>query len=228
MIAIVTTSLAVAGVQESRDPDAEHLDVAGIATLSISVRCVAFYITQGPDFGFSSATGLAIVATSSWSFLAFVLAETRNARPMFDFSVFRIRTFSGARFWGRPGMSFSFWPFMIYLPIFFRSALGYGNVAAGLALLAYTLPTLVVPPFGERILLRFGGGIAIPSGLFVIGLDYGDVGRQRRRRHVSWLTLLPGCFARRAQASASPTHRSPSVTTHRCRARGPAWPPAST
>lgn len=193
VIAIVTTSLAVAGVQESRDPDAEHLDVAGIATLSTSVFCVAFYITQGPDFGFSSPTGLAIVAIAVLSFIAFVLAETRNARPMFDFSVFRIRTFSGALL-GSAGMNFSFWPFMIYLPIFFRSALGYGNVAAGLALLAYTLPTLVIPPFGERILLRFGGGIAIPVGLFVIGLGFMLMWAGSGVEHVSWLTLLPGCL----------------------------------
>jgi MFS family permease len=91
-------------------------------------------------------------------------------------------------------MNFSFWPFMIYLPIFFRSALGYDNIAAGLALLAYTLPTLVVPPFGERILLRFGGGIAIPAGLFVIGLGFLLMWIGSGVAHVSWLTLAPGCL----------------------------------
>ena len=193
VIAVVTTSLAVTGVQESRDPDAEHLDIAAIATLSTSVFSVAFYITQGPDFGFTSTTGLAIAATAILSFVAFVLAETRSARPMFDFSVLRIPAFSGALL-GSAGMNFSFWPFMIYLPIFFRSALGYDNIAAGLALLAYTLPTLAVPPFGERILLRFGGGIAIPVGLFVIGLGFVLMWIGSGVEHVNWLTLAPGCL----------------------------------
>ena len=67
---------------------------------------------------------------------------------MFDFSVFRIRAFSGAII-GSIGMNFSFWPFMIYLPIYFQAALGYDSVTAGLALLAYTLPTLVMPPIGR-------------------------------------------------------------------------------
>lgn len=192
LIAIATIALAVTGVQESRDPDAKHLDVAGIATLSISVFCAAFYITQGPDFGFMSPTGLAIAATAILSFVAFVLAETRSARPMFDFSVLRIRAFSGALV-GSAGMNFSFWPFMIYLPILFR-ALGYDNVEAGLALLTYTLPTLVVPPFGERILLRFGGGIAIPAGLFTIGLGFMLMCAGSGAERVSWLTLGPGCL----------------------------------
>ena len=133
-IAIVTIALAATGVRESRDPEAKHLDIAGIATLSTSVFCVAFYITEGPDFGFTGPTGLTVAATAVLSFIAFVLAELHSARPMFDFSVFRIRAFSGALL-GSAGMNFSFWPFMIYLPIFFRSALGYDNVAAGLALL---------------------------------------------------------------------------------------------
>lgn len=193
VIAIATTALAVAGVQESRDPDAKHLDIGGIVTLSTSVFCVAFYITQGADFGFTGPTGLAIAAAAILSFVAFVLAETRSVRPMFDFSVLRIRTFSGALL-GSAGMNFSFWPFMIYLPIFFRSALGYDNVAAALALLAYTLPTLVVPPFGERILLRFGGGIAIPAGLFVIGLGFVLMWAGSGAEHVTWLTLMPGCL----------------------------------
>jgi EmrB/QacA subfamily drug resistance transporter len=193
LIAIVTIALAATGVQESRDPDAKHLDIAGIATLSTSVFCVAFYITEGPDLGFGSRTGLAIVAMAVLSFVAFVMAELQSARPMFDFSVFRIRAFSGALL-GSVGMNFSFWPFMIYLPIFFRSALGYDNVAAGLALLTYTLPTLVIPPFGERILLRFGGGIAVPLGLFVIGLGFMLMWAGSGVEHVTWLTLAPGCL----------------------------------
>ncbi|WP_456674537.1 MFS transporter [Bradyrhizobium sp. RDM12] len=192
-IAVVTIALAATGVRESRDPEAKHLDITGIATLSISVFCVAFYITQGSDFGFGSLTGLAIVATAGLSFIAFLLAELHSARPMFDFSVFRIRAFSGALI-GSAGMNFSFWPFMIYLPIFFRSALGYDNVAAGLALLTYTLPTLVIPPFGERILLRFGGGIAVPSGLFVIGLGFMLMWAGSGVAHITWLTLAPGCL----------------------------------
>ena len=39
-------------------------------------------------------------------------------------------------------MNLSYWPFMIYLPIWFHAGLGLDSFATGLALLAYTLPTL--------------------------------------------------------------------------------------
>jgi hypothetical protein len=112
---------------------------------------------------------------------------------MFDFSVFRIRNFSGALL-GSMGMNFSFWPFMIYLPIFFQGALGYGSVAAGLSLLAYTLPTLVVPPIGEKLAHKYQPGIVIPAGMFTIGLGFILMRFGSSVDQANGLTMLPGCL----------------------------------
>jgi hypothetical protein len=111
---------------------------------------------------------------------------------MFDFSVFRIRSFSGALL-GSAGMNVSFWPFMIYLPIWFQAGLGYDGVAASIALLAYTLPPLVVPPFAERLMLRLRPGIVIPAGLFTIGLGFLMMKLGSSVPNAGWLTMLPGC-----------------------------------
>jgi hypothetical protein len=110
---------------------------------------------------------------------------------MFDFSVFRIRNFSGAII-GAIGMNFSFWPFMIYLPIYFQGALGYKAVPAGLSLLAYTLPTVLVPPLAERLSHSYQPRIVIPSGLFTIGLGFILMRFGCGGDHASWLTMLPG------------------------------------
>ena len=166
-LAAVALVLIGGAVQESRDPHAGRLDVAGIVTLSLAVLGLAFYITQSAALGLTSAAGLGVLGATVLALAGFFIAERASARPMFDFSVFRIRAFTGAIF-GSMGMNFSFWPFMIYLPIWFQVALGYDSVTAGLALLAYTLPTLVAPPFGERLALRYGPGVVIPGGLFTI------------------------------------------------------------
>jgi len=112
---------------------------------------------------------------------------------MVDFSVFRNRSFSGAIL-GSVGMNFSFWPFMIYLPIYFQAGLGYDAVQAGTALLAYTLPTLLAPPLGERLATRFRAGIVIPTGLFAIGAGFLLMHWGSGTADASWLTLLPGCL----------------------------------
>jgi EmrB/QacA subfamily drug resistance transporter len=193
LISIITWLLAVIGVQESSDPAAKKLDILGIATLSVSVFCLAFYITQGPDLGFGSLAAIGILAVSVLSFITFILVERFNPHPSFDFSIFRIRDFSGALF-GSMGMNFSFWPFMIYLPIYFQKGLGYSSVAAGLSLLAYTLPALVVPPLGERLAIRYGPRVAIPFGLFTIGLGFISMKLGSSVDQPSWLTMLPGCL----------------------------------
>ncbi|MFM0278891.1 MFS transporter [Paraburkholderia sediminicola] len=193
LLAAVTLALVFGGVQESRDPHAHTLDVAGIVTLSLAVFGLTYYITQGSDLGFASLRAILILVATAVAFVAFLCAERLSARPMFDFSVFRIRKFSGALM-GSAGMNFSFWPFMIYLPIYFQIGLGYNSVNAGLALLAYTLPTLLFPPLGERLALRYGSGIAIPAGLFTIGLGFMLMKYGSSVAHPGALTMLPGCL----------------------------------
>lgn len=191
--AVVAFVSTMSGVHESKDPQAGRLDIAGILTLSLAVFCFAFYITQGPDFGFGSATGLAILGVSLTSFIAFLIAEKVSARPMFDFSVFRIRPFSGAII-ASSAMNLSYWPFMIYLPIWFQAGLGYDSVSAGLALLAYTLPTLLLPPVAERLSLRYQPGLIIPAGLFTIGLGFMLMRFGSAASQPDGLTMLPGCL----------------------------------
>jgi EmrB/QacA subfamily drug resistance transporter len=193
LLALVTLMLAAGSVEESRDPHAQRLDVLGIVTLSVAVFCVTYFITQGPELGFGSVAAIGIIALAVVSFVLFLLVEKLHSYPMFDFSVFRIRNFSGAIF-GSIGMNFSFWPFMIYLPIYFQSGLGYGVVPAGLSLLAYTLPTLLIPPLAERLSVRYHPRVVIPSGMFTIGLGFMLMKLGSEADHASWLTMLPGCL----------------------------------
>ncbi|MER9105705.1 MFS transporter [Mesorhizobium sp. M0848] len=192
-VAALAFALALMGVHESKDPQAGKLDVAGILTLSPSVFCLVFYIIQGPDLGFSSPAALAILGISIVSFIAFLIAEKFSQRPMFDFSVFRIRPFAGAIV-GSAAMNLSYWPFMIYLPIWFHAGLGYDTVSTGLALLAYTLPTLVLPPLAERFSLRYRPGIIIPAGLVIIGVGFILMKFGSAAAQPDWLTMLPGCL----------------------------------
>ncbi|GAB2941027.1 MFS transporter [Hafnia psychrotolerans] len=170
-IALVTMVLTLGNVVESRDVQAKKLDIGGLVTLSLAVLGTTFLITQGSSLGWHRAVTWAIALVSVVCALLFFLIEKRHPHPMFDFAVFRIRRFSGALM-GSVGMNFSFWPLMIYLPVYYQSGLGYGSVATGFALLAYTLPTLVMPPLAEKLVVRYGAASVIPLGLFAIGVGF--------------------------------------------------------
>nr|WP_150622304.1 MFS transporter [Pandoraea horticolens] len=192
LISMVALWLTVSGVQESRDPHAQTLDIGGILTLSISSFCLVYFITQGAALGWGSRPALGMLLLALISFVMFVVIEMRTERPTFDFSVFRIRAFSGAMF-GSMGMNFSYWPFMIYLPIYFHGVLGYDGLVAGLALLSYTLPTLLVPPLAERLAAKYGAKRVIPLGMFTIGLGFLLMKLGTGAPLAGWLAMLPGC-----------------------------------
>ncbi|MDI7048229.1 MFS transporter, partial [Escherichia coli] len=81
-----TLALVFGGVQESRDPHAHTFDVAGMATLSLAVFGLVYFITQGPALGFTSSRAIFILVATVLAFVAFLYAERLSARPMFDFS----------------------------------------------------------------------------------------------------------------------------------------------
>ncbi|KAA8560834.1 Multidrug resistance protein Stp [Pseudomonas extremaustralis] len=170
-LTLFTLVLLRISVQESRDPAAHRLDIAGMLTLTLSVFALVYVITQGSEHGFGTPAMLGWAALSGLGLLLFITVELRSAHPMFDFSVFRIQRFNGALM-GSIGMNFSFWPFMIYLPLYFQAGLGYDTLTTGAALLAYTLPTLLVPPLAERLALRYGAERIIPLGLGLMAAGF--------------------------------------------------------
>lgn len=191
VLAVITFFLAWSSVHESGQRHTGRLDIAGMLTLSVAVFCLVLFVTQGAVLGFGSPAALGIIAVAVFSFIAFVVAERRSSQPMIDFAVFRNRHFSGALL-GSMGQNFSFWPFIIYLPVYFTVVLGYDSLYSGLALLAYTLPTLFMPPLAERLALRYQPKAVIPVGLAVIGLGF-LLMKMAMFANQPWLLLL-GCM----------------------------------
>jgi len=190
-ISIITIVLGYRYITESKDSNSQKLDIWGILFLALSVFSLTYFIIQSPEAGFTSTKMVLILLLSILCFITFLLVEKKSNYPMFDFSVFGISNFSGA-IMGSIGMNFSFWPFIIYLPILFQTGFGYSVIFTGICLLAYTLPSLVVPPLAEYLTLRFKAKIVIPAGLFLIGtgfllMRYGCI-----VENASWKTLLSG------------------------------------
>ena len=194
-LALLGLALIAAGVAESSDPEArlQKLDLAGIVTQTIAVLGLTLLITQGAGLGWTSPTALGLLAATALSLAAFVRIERSQPNPMFDFSVFRVRDFSGAIL-GCVGMNCSYWPFMIYLPLYFSAGLGYDTTAAGLMLLVYTVPFLVMPPIAQWLLLRYQARFVIPAGLFLIGLGFLLMKLGSGFAHLGGWTVLPGAL----------------------------------
>jgi EmrB/QacA subfamily drug resistance transporter len=194
-LAVLVLALIMTSVAESHDPQArrQKLDLKGLVTLTIAVLGLTSLITQGDSLGWTTRTAQALMAVTALSLAAFVIVERLQPHPMFDFSVFHIRDFSGAIL-GCIGMNCSYWPFMIYLPLYFSAGLGYDTSTTGLALLVYTVPFLVMPPIAQWLLLRYQARFVIPAGLLLIGLGFALMKLGSGLTHWGGWTVLPGAL----------------------------------
>jgi EmrB/QacA subfamily drug resistance transporter len=188
-IGLLTAAMTVARVPLSdRDPTA-RIDWPGVVTFSGALFCLVLALIEGNDEGWTSALVLGLLVGSVLLLGAFVAIERRSAQPMFDLSLFRNRTFTGAQI-----VAFclhaSIFSIFLYLTLYLQNILGYSALEAGLRFLPVSLLSFVVAPLAgklaERLPVRgfLGAGlITVGAGLLLMGgIEPSD----------DWTTLLAG------------------------------------
>ena len=162
-------------VPESRDPEARHLDVLGIVTLSGGLFALVAGLIDGNQLGWASMTILIRFALAIVLLGAFVIVESRHARPMLDLALVSRRPFIGASF-GTFGYGAGAQVMIFFLPIYLQSAFGLSPLAAGFAMLPFAVPLFLAPRLAAtalrawpaRSMLMLGLGITV-AGNLVLG-----------------------------------------------------------
>jgi EmrB/QacA subfamily drug resistance transporter len=180
-IMIVLTLLTV---DESKDPAASRIDLAGVGLFSGFLGLSTWALISGNREGWSDSWVLSRAGIAMLLLVAFLIAERRETRPMVDLSYFARRTFLGANIAG-VAYPVTFLTMLTYLPFYFQTALGRTPQMAGLMMLPLAAPLFIVPRImtayldhrlSGRALLSIGlalvaAGLALTS--MVIGqLDY--------------------------------------------------------
>jgi MFS family permease len=139
-------------VAETIDPEGRPLDPAGIALLTISLALAVDALLRRDGSLLIRAAGL---AGSGTAMLLFVLQQRKSSRPVLDARVFATPAMAGV---GAllTAIQFGYWAVLVYLPLFLKARLLVSMEVAGVALLAATLPMLVVPLLGGRFVTQWG------------------------------------------------------------------------
>jgi predicted MFS family arabinose efflux permease len=132
---------------------------------------------------------LTLLSSSALAFAAFLFAELRQERPMFDLSLFRKPAFTGvslATFAIGGGMFAMF----TYLTLYLQDVLGLSPLQGGLRLLPLTVLAFVVPLATRNLAERTPPGVSLGVGLLLssagLALMHGVTATS------SWTVLLPG------------------------------------
>jgi predicted MFS family arabinose efflux permease len=124
----------------------------GVALLTISLGLAIDALLRRDGSLPVRATCLAGGAMAA---LLFVLQQRHRSRPVLDPRVFATPAMAGV---GAllTAIQFGYWAVLVYLPLFLSAGLLVSMEVAGVALLAATLPMLLVPLIGGRFVTQWG------------------------------------------------------------------------
>ncbi|SEQ91372.1 drug resistance transporter, EmrB/QacA subfamily [Lentzea xinjiangensis] len=159
----VLLHLTLTRVEESRGPD-RAVDVPGVVLAGTGTLGLMWALIQGNTAGWASAQVVGSAVAGLLALGLFVRGQGRAAEPMLPLHLFRERGFTAANVvifchWG------SAFGVLFFMAQFLQTGLGYGPLAAGLALMPWGLTTVVVPQWVGRRVGRFGERPFVVAGL---------------------------------------------------------------
>ncbi len=167
-------------LRESREPAARLPDVFGAGLLAAGVGALSLAIIKGPDWGWSSGRVVGAFAASAVLLAAFVWRSGRHQAPVFELSLFRVRSFAVANAGGFV-FSLGFYALLLCNVLFLTSVWGYSILRAGVALTPGPLMAAVTAPIGGRLSDRFGqrvvavpGALLFGAGALLFAVNIGD------------------------------------------------------
>ncbi len=190
-------------VAEERAADARPLDPLGIALLTLALGLAIETLLAG-----RTSIHLAAGASACLIIAAlFVAQQRRRAQPVLDPALLT-----------QPAMvavalllltaSIGYWAVLVYLPLFLTTAFGLSTAQAGVALLAATLPMVVLPPVAGHLATRCGWRALFACGLLTIAA--GDIVLALRP---GWALALLGMAAIATGAALVQSQLSGAVVT---------------
>lgn len=154
-------------VAESDDQEGRRLDPVGIVLLTIALG-LAIDALLGRHSAL--AVRAACLAGSVMTLFLFLWQQSRSAHPVLDPRVFATPVMVGVAAL-LTALQFGYWAVLVYLPLFLTSGLPMNMETAGTVLLVATLPMLMVPLIGGRLVAHWGWRRLFQAafGLLVIG-----------------------------------------------------------
>jgi MFS family permease len=139
-------------VGEANEASPRPLDLTGMAILTAALFALIEALLHGraSQLALVGGCGLALALVALFAF-----QQRRRVQPIFDSVVFLRPAIVGIAVL-LAAVSVGYWAMLVYLPPFLAAAFGMSADTGGIAMLAATLPMLLVPPLGGRLVTALG------------------------------------------------------------------------
>jgi len=176
-------------VPESRNPNAQRLDIIGLVVSFVGLVTLVFGIIHASETLKWTAPSVLIPIILGCLILAgFIVYEARSDHKSFDVSLFKNRGYAvsltavSLAFFALSGITFS-------LPFYLQILRGYGTLAAGACFVPFAVGQIISAPRSAKLVDRFGYKVVMTTGLVVVAVA--QVGLARIQIDSAlWLVLL--------------------------------------
>ncbi len=167
---------ALAFLREHTEPLAGRFDLWGFVFSGSGLALVLYALSRGPDDGWAASNVLTTALLGVVCFVALVSVELRVRDPMLDLRLFLNRLFRTSNLAYFMAMGSLLSQFLL-LTLFLQQLQGLSALRAGLALLPFSIGTIVAAPLVSRIYPLVGPrrlvtlgllGAALTSALFLL------------------------------------------------------------
>jgi MFS family permease len=167
-VSLIALALTPGLIAESRaEAETRAFDVAGAVTVTAALSILVYAVVDATDKGWGSARTLGLIALSLVLLAAFIAIELRARKPLVPFSIFRIRTLTGANVVGVL-VGASLFSMFFFISLYMQQVLGYSAIHAGLSYLPLALTIIFSAALGSQLVTRFGYKPVLAVGLLFI------------------------------------------------------------
>jgi EmrB/QacA subfamily drug resistance transporter len=165
--------LAPTLLSESKDAHGQSHDVPGAALVTLGLVLLVLGITQGRQWGWSSASTIAVFVAAAVLLLGFALWERRQREPLVPFSIFRLQTLTAANAAGFI-MGTALFSMFLMLTLYMQQVLGFSALETGFGYLAVAGTAVIWANVAAAAVNRIGVKPALILGMSLLttGLLY--------------------------------------------------------
>lgn len=167
-IGIAAAAIAPTLLAETRDEGGvRHFDVAGAVTITAGLSSLVFALVDANEVGWGSTQTILTLAGSALLLAAFVVIETRSRAPLVPFSIFRVRTITGANVVGLL-VGASLFSMFFFISLYMQQVLGFSAIKAGLSYLPLAVTIILSAGIASQLVTKVGFKPILAAGMALI------------------------------------------------------------
>ena len=144
--------------------DARSFDIAGAISVTAGLALLVYALVEAPNAGWGSGQTIGLLAGAVALLGAFVVDRTALGVPLVPFSIFRMRTLTGANVVGLL-IGASLFSMFFFISLYMQNVLDYSAIKAGLSYLPLAVSIILSAGIASQLVTKVGFKPVLATGM---------------------------------------------------------------